>query len=153
MAEGRALVAPELDVTSERVEAAGAVVTRSTEAREIEVLVVHRPRYNDWSLPKGKLEPGESREAAARREVAEETGVVVELGAPLLTSEYVDRRGRDKVVHWWQATAVGAVEWAPSEEVDTTRWISPREAATLLTYADDRRLVAGVADAVRGGGE
>jgi 8-oxo-dGTP diphosphatase len=133
-----------VDVTR-TVQAAGGVVTRTSANGAFEVLVVHRPRYDDWSLPKGKLEPGETHEEAARREVAEETGVVGELGAELMTCEYIDRRGRPKVVRWWAMTPVDAVAWVPNAEIDQTRWISAREAATLLSYEDDRRLVAAVA--------
>jgi len=121
-------------------------VTRAAGGGALEYLVVHRPRYDDWSLPKGKLEPGESLPEAARREVAEETGVLVELGDALPTSEYVDRHGRPKVVHYWRMTPVGMTVWEPGEEVDETRWITAAEAATLLTYEHDRRLVAAVDD-------
>ena len=128
------------------VQAAGGVVTRAGRGGTLEYLVVHRPRYDDWSLPKGKLEPGESPPEAARREVAEETGVLVELGEALPTSEYVDRHGRPKVVHYWRMTPVGTTPWEPGEEVDEMRWITAAEAATLLTYEHDRRLVAAVDD-------
>jgi 8-oxo-dGTP diphosphatase len=107
-------------------------------------LVVHRPRYDDWSLPKGKLEPGESSEDAARREVLEETGMRVQLGDALPTTEYVDRHGRPKVVHYWRMTAIGNMPWQPNDEVDEVRWITGAEAATLLSYEHDRRLVATV---------
>ena len=100
------------------VQAAGGVVTRTAHDGTLEVLVVHRPRYDDWSLPKGKLEPGESFEDAARREIEEETGVRVELGAALPTTDYVDRHGRPKVVRYWQMTPVGQTEWRPGDEVD-----------------------------------
>lgn len=126
------------------VRAAGGVVTRA-DAGGPQFLVVHRPRYDDWSLPKGKLEKGESPESGAAREIAEETGVVVRLGDALPDHRYTDRYGRPKVVHYWQMTAVGGVEWAPDDEVDETRWITAAEAATLLSYENDRRLVAQVA--------
>ena len=128
------------------VHAAGGVVTRTDLDGTLEILVVHRPRYDDWSLPKGKLEPGESTEDAARREIAEETGVVVELGAPLPNTEYVDRHGRPKVVHYWIMTPVSTTAWEPNDEVDEMRWITASEAATLLTYEHDRRLIAMVAE-------
>jgi ADP-ribose pyrophosphatase YjhB (NUDIX family) len=136
--------------TGSVVRAAGGVVTRPGAGGASEYLVVHRPRYDDWSLPKGKLEPGESLEDAARREIEEETGVLVELGDVLPTSEYVDRHGRPKVVHYWRMTPVGSNAWEPGEEVDETRWITVTEAATLLTYEHDRRLVAAVDDGAYG---
>jgi 8-oxo-dGTP diphosphatase len=117
----------------------------------MEMLVVHRPRYDDWSFPKGKLDAGEAFEAAARREVAEETGVVVELGRELATMEYVDRHGRPKVVRYWHMTPTGDVPWAANDEVDQVRWIPAAEAATLLTYDGDLRLLAEVAGEAFGG--
>ena len=122
------------------VHAAGGVVIRGGEAGD-EVLVVHRPKYGDWSLPKGKLEPGESFEDAARREVAEETGVVVELGSELASVGYVDRNGRDKVVRYWNMTPVGTAAWEPNDEVDEIRWLPAAGAGTLLSYDADRALV------------
>jgi 8-oxo-dGTP pyrophosphatase MutT (NUDIX family) len=133
------------------VQAAGGVVTRYSSDRGLEFLVVHRPRYDDWSLPKGKLEDGESIEDAARREVLEETGMQVKLGAVLPNTEYVDRHGRPKVVHYWIMTVTGSAPWQPSDEVDEVRWMSSDEAATLLSYEHDRRLVATVDAAPPGG--
>jgi 8-oxo-dGTP pyrophosphatase MutT (NUDIX family) len=133
------------------VQAAGGVVTRTRADGTPEFLVVHRPRYDDWSLPKGKAEPGESLEETARRELEEETGMQVELGDKLPTSEYVDRHGRPKIVHYWRMTPVGETTWFPNDEVDQTRWITAAETATLLTYEHDRRLVAAVDEIARGG--
>ncbi len=130
--------------TPKLVRAAGGVVTRDGDGGP-QFLAVHRPRYDDWSLPKGKLERGESPEAAAAREIAEETGVVVRLGAALPDHRYTDRFGRPKVVHYWQMTPVATADRAPDDEVDETRWITAAEAATLLSYENDRRLVAQVA--------
>jgi len=140
-----------VSATDERVVAAGGVVTRPAAGGTTRYLVVHRPRYDDWSLPKGKLEPGEAAEEAARREVEEETGVRVELGRRLPDTEYVDRHGRPKVVHYWIMTAVDEQPREPDEEVDASRWITAAEAATLLTYEHDRRLVAAVDEMPRGG--
>ena len=134
------------------VQAAGGVVTQNSPDGRVQFLVVHRPRYDDWSLPKGKLEAGESLEDAARRELLEETGYHVELGDALPTSEYVDRHGRPKVVHYWRMTPIGNASWEPNDEVDEARWITAAEAATLLSYEHDRRLVATVdADPAPGG--
>lgn len=129
---------------SDEVRAAGGVVTRTTSEGDLEVLVVHRPRYDDWSLPKGKLDPGESFEAAAIREVAEETGVRVTLGRELPTIRYTDRHGRPKVVRYWHMTPAAIDEFVPDDEVDEIRWLPAPEATNLLTYDADRQLVAAV---------
>jgi 8-oxo-dGTP diphosphatase len=143
--------APVLDVTK-LVEAAGGVVTRRNADGATEILVVHRPKYDDWSVPKGKLDPGESFEAAAQREVLEETGVRCELGEELPTSRYVDRNGRDKVVRYWSMTPEGESAWEPNDEVDEVRWISLRDAHELLTYDADRRLITAVVERLGGAG-
>jgi 8-oxo-dGTP diphosphatase len=132
--------------THDVVRAAGGVVTRP--GRDgVEVLVVHRPRYDDWSLPKGKAEPGESDEETACREVEEETGYACVLGDELATNRYVDRRGRDKQVRYWKMTVEREGEWAPNDEVDERRWLPSDEAADVLSYDADRRLVATLTDA------
>lgn len=117
------------------VHAAGAVLRR--EAPDgWEVLVVHRPIYDDWTFPKGKRDPGESDEDCARREVEEETGLRCELGAELPGTGYADRKGRPKVVRYWVATEVGG-SFAPNDEVDAIAWLAPAEARSRLTYARD----------------
>jgi 8-oxo-dGTP diphosphatase len=133
------------------VHAAGGVVLRRTSDGAPEVLLVHRPRYDDWSIPKGKLEVGETHEAAAVREVQEETGLLAELGAELPSSRYVDRHGRDKVVRYWLMTPITQGAWAPNDEVDDVVWISPGDAGELLTYDADRRLLASALREGRGG--
>ena len=139
-----------MDVTgADVVRAAGGVVTRPATGGGVEVLVVHRPRYDDWSLPKGKAEPGERDEDAAVREVEEETGYRCTLGAELPPVRYQDRHGRPKRVRFWRMSvtsenggkAVEDPEFVANDEVDEVRWISPTAAATLLSYDADRRLV------------
>jgi 8-oxo-dGTP diphosphatase len=117
--------------------AAGGVVVRDGR-----VAVVHRPKYDDWSLPKGKLEPGESWEAAALREVHEETGIACRLEDELPSVEYEDRHGRSKTVRYWRMAPAEDGAFRASGEVDELRWLSPVEAVELLSYPRDRRLVA-----------
>ena len=118
--------------------AAGGVVVRD----DGRVAVIHRPRYDDWSLPKGKLDPGESFEDGAVREVLEETGVRGRIVSELEPTSYVDRKGRDKLVRWYRMELDGdPVEFAPNDEVDELRWLTPAEAAALLSYDHDRALV------------
>lgn len=131
------------------VRAAGGLVWRATfvaagdgEARAgVEIVVVHRPRYDDWSFPKGKLDRGESWEDAARREVEEETGLACELGDELPPARYRDTKGRLKEVRYWVMRPVAVGPWAPNDEVDRRRWVPLAEAADLLTYEHDRRLL------------
>ncbi len=121
---------------SEEVLAAGGVVVDDRGR----VLLVHRPKYDDWSLPKGKLDPGEGFEEAALREVEEETGLRCELGEELDSTTYHDRHGRLKLVRYWSMTPVGG-EFRPNDEVDELRWVSHEEAQKMLSYARDRALV------------
>lgn len=120
--------------------AAGAVVLRDRDG-VVEVLAIHRPRYDDWSLPKGKLDHGELHLDAARREVREETGYDCRLGAELPAVGYRDRFGRAKEVRYWVATVAGDQGFAATDEVDERRWVPARDADALLTYAADRDLV------------
>jgi 8-oxo-dGTP pyrophosphatase MutT (NUDIX family) len=121
------------------VRAAGGLVVRQSE-RGAELLVVHRPQYDDWTFPKGKAEPGESDEECAVREVEEETGLRCELGAELPSTSYADSLGRAKRVRYWLMQAV-AGELAFAHEVDTARWVTAAEASELLTYARDAALL------------
>ena len=108
---------------------------------ELEVLVVHRPKYDDWTLPKGKLEAGEEAEQAALREVEEETGLRCSLGAELPSVSYVDRRGRPKAVRYWSMTATGG-RFSPNLEVDEVRWLALGEAIEALSYDRDRHVLS-----------
>ena len=117
------------------IRAAGGVVTRPGEAG-LEVLVVHRQRYGDWSLPKGRALRGERDEACAVREVEEETGLRCELGDELATTRYHDIRGRAKRVRYWLMKPIaGELEFR--NEVDDGRWVSVDQARGLLSYARD----------------
>jgi 8-oxo-dGTP diphosphatase len=127
-------------VTEKRIEAAGGVVMRRGED-ETEVAVVHRPRYDDWSFPKGKLDPGETFEEAALREVREETGLVCRLGPELAFAHYDDNKGRPKVVRYWLMAVIEDPGFEPNDEVDELRWLTPADANDLLTYSRDRKLV------------
>jgi 8-oxo-dGTP diphosphatase len=121
-----------------KVKAAGGVVTDD----EGRVAVVHRPKYDDWTLPKGKLDPGEDFEQAALREVEEETGMRCRLARELPSSKYRDAKGRRKLVRYWQMEPLSG-EFAPNKEVDELRWADPEEAKELLTYERDRAVLAG----------
>jgi len=125
-----------------RIEAAGGVVLRQGD-EAIEICVVHRPRYGDWTLPKGKLEPDESFEEAALREVEEETGLRCELGREIESTDYTDGKGRPKIVRYWLMEVLdGGFE--PNDEVDEMRWMTAPEAVDALSYERDRELVAGI---------
>jgi 8-oxo-dGTP diphosphatase len=117
------------------VRAAGGVMVRDGR-----IALVHRPKYDDWSLPKGKLESDESWEEAAVREVREETGIQATLREELSSVEYTDPKGRPKTVRYWRMEPI-AGEFTPNKEVDELRWLVPDEAARRLTYDHDRELV------------
>jgi 8-oxo-dGTP diphosphatase len=121
---------------SDEIRAAGGVVVRDGK-----IAVVHRPRYDDWSLPKGKLEPGETFEQAALREVEEECGLRCRLEEELEANRY-EVGGRPKLVRWWRMSVVEDLGFSPNDEVDELRWVTPEEALELLGYEHDRRLVS-----------
>ena len=123
------------------VRAAGGVVVRRGPDGRPELVLIHRPRYRDWSLPKGKRDPGETDEEAALREVDEETGFRCRLGMELPSVSYTDRNGRAKVVRYWLMEREGG-EFRPNHEVDEVRWVGAEEAERLLTHDRDRELVA-----------
>ena len=129
----------------EPVRAAGGVVYRNDGDGALDVLLVHRPRYDDWTLPKGKLLSGESDEAAALREVEEETGLRCELGDELPSSRYRDKSGRRKVVRYWVMRPLGG-QFEPHDEVDEVRWLRLDEADGALSYPRDREILQAFAD-------
>ena len=127
--------------------AAGGVIVRQTARGATEILLVHRPHREDWTFPKGKVEPGETDEACALREVEEETGLRCALGDELPTISHVDHKGRLKVVRYWLMRPAGG-KAAPQNEVDAVRWLPVAAAARLLTYRRDRALLEALAAGV-----
>jgi 8-oxo-dGTP diphosphatase len=124
---------PQDDLTV--VRAAGGLVVRDEK-----VLLVHRPKYDDWSFPKGKCDDGESDESCALREVEEETGLRCELMQEIGETSYIDGKGRPKTVRYWKMRAVDG-EFAPHDEVDELRWETPERAADLLSWSRDLPLL------------
>jgi 8-oxo-dGTP diphosphatase len=125
------------------VRAAGGILLREGPVGRFEVAVVHRPDRDDWSLPKGKVDPGETYEECALREVLEETGYRCRLLDFVGFTEYRDRRGRQKVVGYWVMEVLGG-EFAVSAEVDVLKWLELDFAAHALTYERDRQLLASI---------
>ena len=123
-------------MSDEQVKAAGGVPVRDGR-----VLLVHRPKYDDWTLPKGKLDPGESFEDAALREVEEETSLTCRLGPELSATHYRDNKDRPKIVRYWAMEVEDEVPFEPNDEVDELRWVTPGEARDMLSYDRDRDLV------------
>ncbi len=135
MAEG-VEEAPQDDLTV--VRAAGGLVVRDRK-----VVLVHRPKYDDWSFPKGKCDEGESDEACALREVEEETGLRCELLEEIGETSYIDGKGRPKTVRYWRMRALGG-EFESDAEVDEIRWETLEDAADLLTWSRDLPLLEGL---------
>ena len=130
--------------TQPTVRAAGGVLYRARDDGVLEVAVIHRPRYDDWTLPKGKLERGESIEDGALREVEEETGFRTEIERHIGETSYRDRHGRPKRVTYFALRPVSG-SFRPNAEVDQLRWLTLGEANRLLSYEHDRDLVTRVA--------
>ena len=131
-----------MDPEAAEVKASGGVVWRRAPGGELELVVVHRPRYDDWSLPKGKLDAGETWEQAALREVEEEVGLRARLGEELPPVGYRDNRGRQKAVRYWLMEPDGEpAPFTPNDEVDEMRWVDFDAAVALLSYPHDVELV------------
>jgi 8-oxo-dGTP diphosphatase len=135
------------------VRAAGGVLVRTRKRRvrrRTELALVHRPRYDDWTFPKGKRDAGDSGdEATALREVEEETGFTCVLGAELGETRYRDAKGRSKLVRYWLMELPEGISgdgFVVNREVDELRWCTASEADRILTYEHDRVLLAQVRD-------
>jgi 8-oxo-dGTP diphosphatase len=129
---------PSAAMSDPEVLAAGGLLVRD----DGRLAVVHRPRYDDWSLPKGKLTDGESFEDGAVREVEEETGVRGRIVGELDPASYLDRKGREKLVRWYRMDVDGDPgDFVPNDEVDELRWLTPEEALGLVSYDHDRALI------------
>ncbi|MFN8186927.1 MAG: NUDIX hydrolase [Gaiellales bacterium] len=139
-----------MELSGRPVRAAGGVVTRRSQAGALEVLLVHRPAYDDWTLPKGKAEPGETDEACAIREVEEETGLRCALGGELPSTRYLDAKGRDKLVRYFAMRPLSG-SFEPHDEIDETRWLPVADALAMLSYDRDRGVVEAAAGDVRNG--
>jgi 8-oxo-dGTP diphosphatase len=127
------------------IRAAGGVVWRQTAEGHREVVLVHRPAYDDWTFPKGKLNPGETEAEAALREVEEETGLRCRLGSDLGSVSYSVGPGLDKSVRYWVMTPVEG-SLTPAHEIDRARWVRAEEATPVLTYDHDRAVLQRFAD-------
>jgi 8-oxo-dGTP diphosphatase len=134
-----------MGATEPEIFAAGGVVWRRGADGRPEFAVIYRPKYDDWTLPKGKLDPGETFEQAALREVEEETGLRCRLGRRLEDTVYRDRHDRPKLVQWWEMEAESG-EFAPNDEVSELEWLTVEQARERLNYDRDRELVETVAE-------
>ena len=123
------------------VRAGGGLVWRRGDDGVVQILLVHRPRYDDWTLPKGKCDPDETELDCAVREVAEETGLACSVGDELTPVSYVDHKGRTKRVRYW-AMRVEAGAFEPNDEVDRAEWLPLAGALARLSYPHDRPVVA-----------
>src|SRR5919106_1615180 len=127
-------------VMTDEIRAGGGIVWRTGKNGVVEIALVHRPKYDDWTLPKGKPLPGETEEETAAREVEEETGMRCVMERPIGRIHYVDRRGRPKTVRYWLMRPISG-SFTPSDEVDELRWLSLDQAEAILSYEHDRWLL------------
>lgn len=122
-------------IDAAEVKAAGGIIVRDGK-----IALVHRPHYDDWTLPKGKLDAGETFEQAALREIQEETGMTVELAEELPPTFYIDHQDRQKVVRYWIMPHLSG-DFTKNEEVDELVWVRPEKAAGYLTYVTDQAVI------------
>ena len=136
------------------VYAAGAVCWRE-EKRDLLVALVHRVKYQDWTFPKGKVDPGETLAEAAVREIKEETGLKIKLGVPLETITYALDKSKNKVVHYWAARvsdkSLASSKFTPNEEISEVVWITAEQAFSRLSYQHDRDLLQEVLELRKNG--
>ena len=130
-----------MDPEAAEVKASGGVVWRRAPGGDVELVVVHRPRYDDWSLPKGKLDPGESWEDAALREVEEEVGLRCRLGPELESTSYRDTKARKKTVRYWAMELPEGRQPVEGDGVDELAWLTPNEADEKLSWGRDRAVL------------
>ena len=123
------------------VRAAGGIVWRAAPGGGPEIVLVHRDRYDDWTFPKGKLDPGETWEQAAVREVFEETGIVPVLGPEVASTEYVDSKGRPKQARYWAMAVAADTGFAPDDEISAREWVHVDDVPTRLTYDRDTAVI------------
>jgi 8-oxo-dGTP diphosphatase len=123
------------------IRAAGAIIWRENSPFELEVLVIHRPQYDDWSFPKGKVDDNESSIAAAHREVKEETGVDAVFGQYLGTTSYKVEDNKKKVKYWMARAKTESTPFVPNVEVDKIEWVDSKTARHFLTHDEDRDLL------------
>jgi 8-oxo-dGTP diphosphatase len=124
------------------IRAAGALLWRETQERSIEIALIHRPRYDDWTLPKGKIEEGETALQCAFRELVEETGIKASFTRQLGSIDYVENGEAKRVIFWAAHCALNASSFIANEEVDQLRWLTFEEAIELSTYQSDREMIA-----------
>ena len=128
------------DLEAPRIQAAGAVLWRKSDISQLEIAVIHRPRYDDWSLPKGKVESGESHISAGYREIQEETGYESTFGPEIGTDVYT-LEGAPKEVRYWAAAATIKTGTPNPQEVDEVLWLAPKKAKEKLSNKDERAIV------------
>ncbi len=140
-------------MAEEAIYAAGAVIWRRNAERAIEVLLVHRTEYNDVTIPKGKVDPGETMPMTAVREMKEETGLDVRLGVPIGVAKYEMPSGRDKIVHYWAAKAtkraIRESTFVPNNEISGLEWLLVPAARKALSYDADIEILDNFAALVR----